>query len=204
MRVQNTTLVSKQIATDLDRIIASHPEGFDAVLFKAISDAKEVVAKYEGDVVGTLESKERTLEYESPVIVAVMEPQQDIRSYQGLSSGDGLGIIQDEGQYKLLIAGTVPKHSVLAFTVQQHDDTYALRVMYVISLRALGRKAPAGYLYNLIPYAGGDHQMNDVLPDETSIVDYVANILDTMTPPEIEEPEPEPDDFEMFDPEANP
>ena len=208
MRVQNTTIVSRQIKTDLDAIIDSHPEGFDVVLFKAVSSNKESIALVEDDVVGSLESKERTLDYEAPIVVAAMEPQQDIRSYQGFSSGDGYGLLQDEGQYKLLISGTVPKYSVLAFAVQQHDDTYSLRVMYVIGLRALGRKAPVGYIYNLIPYAGGDHQMDDVLPDENSIVDYVANILDTMTPPEIEETEPETDPetdgFELFDPEATP
>ena len=206
MRVQNTTKLTNLVKSDLDLIIESHPEGFDAVLFKSISSNKEVVAGIETDVVGSLESKERTLEYEEPEVVAVMEPTQDIRSYQGLNSGDGYGIIQEDGHYKLLIAGTVPKYSVLAFSVQQNDDTYVLRVMYVIDLRALGRKAPAGYLYSLIPYAGGDHQMDSVLPDQNSIVDYVAGLLDTMTPPDLGDSfDPDLEDengmLEMFDPE---
>lgn len=180
-------MVSQQIATDLDRIIETHPEAFDGVLFRAISENKEVVAQAEQDIVGSLDSKERTIEYEPPVVVGVIEPTQDIRHYPGLNSGDGYGLQQDDGQYRLLIAGRVPRYSVIAFPVQQHDGTYTLRIMYVLNIRTLGRKAPAGYIYSLIPYAGGDHQIDGVLPDQNSIVDYVAGILDTMEPPEQQE-----------------
>lgn len=193
MRVQNTTPLTKQVKSDLDLLIESHPEGFDAILFKAISSKKENLANLEQDVVTSLEAKELTIEYQEPQIVAALEPTQDIRSYPGLSDGMGYGLIQEEGHYKLLIAGTVPKHSVVAFVVQQNDESYVLRVLYVLNLRALGRKAQVGYLYSLIPYTGGDHQIKDATPNQQDIVDLVAEILENMQPPDTDQL---PDDLE--------
>ena len=184
MKAQNTTVVSGLVAADLDAIIANSPETFDVVLFKAVSDDMETVADG-ADVVGSLESMERKIAYAAPVVVPALEPALEIMSYPGLSSGDGYGLQQDQGPYRLLIAGQVPKQSVVAFPVTQHDGSFTLRVMYVLSIDTLGRKAPAGYVYTLIPYVGGGDQIEVVTPNMASIVEHVASLLASIDPPDI-------------------
>ena len=183
MKPQNTTTVSRIVASDLDAIIAGSPETFDVVLFRAVSSDKETVADGD-DPVGSLESSERKIGYEPPVVVPALEPALEIMGYPMLSSGDGYGLQQDQGPYRLLIAGRVPKQSVVAFPVAQHDGTYTLRVMYVLSSETLGRKAPAGYVYTLIPYVGGGDQIEVVTPSLASIVDHVASLLESVAPPD--------------------
>lgn len=191
MRAQNTTSVSSIVATDLKLLIEASPESFDVVLFRANSEAKEVTAIGD-DEVGSLESRELRIDYESPVVVAALEPTVDIVGYPMLSSGAGYGLHQDQGPYKLLIAESVTKQSVIAFPVAQHDGTHVVRVMYVLGAETLGRKAPAGYVYTLIPYIGGDYQIEDVSPDRASIIDYIERLLASATVPkmpDVEDPE---------------
>ena len=187
MKAQNTTAVSGIVAGDLDLIISANPESFDVVLFKANSETKETVT-HETDLVGSLESNERKIAYAPPVVVAALEPLVDIVGYPMLSAGGGYGLQQDQGPYKLLIAGTVPKQSVIAFPVAQHDGTHVIRVMYVLSAESLGRKAPAGYVYTLIPYVGGPEQIQTVTPDLKTVIAYVADLLAVMPAPD-----PDPD-----------
>lgn len=183
MRAQNTTAVSGIVKTDLDLIIEANPESFDVVLFRANSEEKETVAEGD-DLVGSLESRERRIEYEAPILAAALEPTVDIMGYPMLNSGGGYGLHQEQGPYRLLIAGRVPKQSVVAFPVAQHDGSHVVRVMYVLSAETLGRKAPAGFVYTLIPYIGGGNQTEVVTPEMKSIVDYVSGLLAEVSPPD--------------------
>lgn len=183
MRAQNTTSVSSIVATDLKLLIEASPESFDVVLFRANSEAMEVVAIGD-DEVGSLEERERRIDYEAPVIVSALEPTVDIVGYPMLNSGTGYGLNQDQGQYKLLISERVTRQSVIAFPVAQHDGTHVVRIMYVLAAETLGRKAPAGYVYTLIPYVGGGEQIENVSPDKSSIIEYVERLLASTSIPE--------------------
>lgn len=175
MKPQNTTVVSSIVASDLDAVIAAHPETFDAVIFRALNDSMETVAPT-NDVVGTLENTQRRIEYEQPELVSVLEPTLEI-AYQMLTNGDGYSL-QNDGVHKLLISGKVPIQSVIAYPVAQHGGTFALRIMYVLAADALGRKAPAGYVYSLMPYLGGSEQVIQNAPTFSAIIDYVASMLE--------------------------
>ena len=191
MKPQNSTPVSSIVSADLDAVIASNPENFDAVIFRAVAGDMETVAPSD-DVVGSLEAAERRISYEPPTIVQALEPTLELGPYPILGSGGGYGLQQDGGVHRLLIAGRVPKQSVLAYPVAQHDGTYTLRIMYVLAADTLGRKAAAGYVYSLIPYVGGSEQVIEASPSYASIINHVAAILETITPPEnINVPMPE-------------
>ena len=176
MKPQNTTVVSSIVASDLDAVIAAHPETFDAVIFRAINDNMETVAPTD-DVVGTLENTQRRIEYEPPELVSVLEPTLEMANYRMLTEGDGYGL-QNDGVYRLLISGRVPVQSVIAYPVAQHGGTFTLRIMYVLAAEALGRKAPAGYVYSLMPYVGGSEQVVQNNPTFSAIIDYVASMLE--------------------------
>lgn len=173
-----------QLTADLLATIEQHPMAFDVVVFPAIGDSKEdVSAEAMDDVVGSLESDERSLEYQSPFTTLALEPSNEIERYAMLGAGDGFGIQQpDGGSYRLLIKdGPVPKRSVVAYVVDTGQGL-ALRVMYVMRGDTIGRKAPAGNIYSLIPYIGGLQPLDGLtLPDEdpslTTIIERLDDLL---------------------------
>ena len=95
-----------------------------------------------------------------------------------LSAGDGYGIESSEGEpWRLLIKGRpAPKRSVLAYVVDTGQGL-ALNIMYIMGARSIGRRAPAGYLYQLIPYLGGLKNL-DALPDADLSLDDIVDQLD--------------------------
>lgn len=180
-----------QLAQDLLATIAQHPLAFDVVVFPADSSTKEdVSAAAMEDVVGSLESHERRLDYGEPFTTLALEANHELERYSMLSSGSGYGIIQSEsGVMRMLIQqGPVPKRSVVAYVVDTGAGL-ALRIMYVMKGDTIGRKAPAGNIYSMIPYLGGLDDLT--LPsDEPGLADIIAvidDVVDGTPPPEVEE-----------------
>lgn len=180
-----------QLAQDLLATIEQHPMAFDIIVFPADSDTKEdVSAAAMQDVVGSLESDERRLEYGEPFTTLALEPSHEIERYAMLSGGEGYGLQQAEGgMLKLLIhTGPVPTRSVVAYVVDTGAGL-ALRVMYVMRGDTIGRKAPAGHVYVMIPYIGGMDQLDslplpDAPPSYATVIEQLDSLLSTTPPPE--------------------
>lgn len=170
-----------QLTQDLLATLDQHPMAFDVILFPTADGKEDVTEGAMEDVVGSLEGDERQLTYGAPFVTQALEPQHSIEFRSMLSDGDGYGIESSEGEpWRLLIKGCpVPKRSVLAYVVDTGQGL-ALNVMYIMGGRSIGRRAPAGYLYQLIPYLGGLKHL-DALPDAdlslTDIVDQLDGLL---------------------------
>lgn len=171
-----------QLTQDLLATIDQHPMAFDVVIFPVSGGKEDVTADTVDDVVGNLESDERELEYGQPFTTLALEPNNEIERYGMLSDGYGYGLEQDEGgMYRLLIRGTpIPKRSVLAFVVDTGKGLM-LRVMYVMKGATIGRKAPAGNIYSLIPYLGGMEALDSLsISDEDPGLDTIISRLDDL------------------------
>lgn len=169
-----------QLTQDFNAIIEQHPMAFDVIVFPVAGEKETVAAPAMEDVVGSLESDERQLSYGEPFITLALEPQHSIEAYSMLSAGDGYGIEQDGGDaWRLLIKqGPVPKRSVVAY-VTDTGQGLALQVLYVMGASSIGRRAPAGYVYQLIPYLGGMQPLS-ALPDTDPSVGDIISQLDIL------------------------
>lgn len=169
-----------QLTQDFNAMIGQHPMAFDVVVFPVAGEKEDVTAPAMEDVVGSLESDERQLSYGEPFITLALEPQHSIEAHGMLSSGIGYGVEQDGGDaWRLLIQqGPVPKRSVVAY-VMDTGQGLALQTLYVMGAKSIGRRAPAGYVYELIPYLGGMQPLS-ALPNADPSVSDIINQLDTL------------------------
>ncbi|MGP9633808.1 hypothetical protein ACT3R7_12145 [Halomonas sp. AOP43-A1-21] len=169
-----------QLTQDFNAMIEQHPMAFDVIVFPVGGEKEDVTAPAMQDVVGSLESDERQLSYGEPFVTLALEPQHSIEMHSMLSSGMGYGVEQEGGTpWRLLIRqGPVPKRSVVAY-VTDTGQGLALQTLYVMGANSIGRRAPAGYVYELIPYLGGMQPLS-ALPDaDPSVSDIIAQ-LDTL------------------------
>lgn len=165
-----------QLTRDLLATLDQHPMAFDVIVFPAASD-KEEVADGMDDVVGNLESDERQLDYGEPIVTQALEPNHSIEFRNMLNAGDGYGVEGADDPWRLLIKGRpVPKRSVLAYVVDTGSGL-ALQVMYIMGAQSIARRAPAGYLYQLIPYLGGMKPL-DALPGGEVTQEAIVEQLD--------------------------
>jgi hypothetical protein len=150
------------------------------IVFPAGGEKEDVTEGAMEDVVGSLESDERQISYGEPFITLALEPQHGIEMHNMLSAGNGYGIEQDGGDaWKLLIKdGPVPKRSVVAY-VTDTGQGLSLQTLYVMGANSIGRRAPAGYVYELIPYLGGMQPMSALPNTDPSVSDIIGQ-LDTL------------------------
>lgn len=166
-----------QLTQDLLATLDQHPMAFDVIIFPVAGAKEDVTAESMEDVVGSLESDERQLSYGAPVVTQALEPSHSIEFRSMLSDGDGYGVEGADDPWRLLIKGRpVPKRSVLAYVVDTGQGL-ALQVMYVMGAQSIARRAPAGYLYQLIPYLGGLKTL-DAQPGGELTQDDIVNQLD--------------------------
>lgn len=181
---QHLPIVAQSTA-DFYQMIIQSITNFDVIVFPA-GGPKEVVATkaHPLDVAASLESHERAFEYGDPVIYKAMEPSQEILAFGALSSGDDLGDIgQDEAQ-SLLIAGTVPKRSVVGYLTTQADGSNVLKLLYLVGSDGIGTKTPIGYKHRFMPFVGGDLLMTGGELDFASVLAQVRALLETVEIPE--------------------
>lgn len=191
---------------------------FSVIVFPAHNEQLETVTgDVMEDVAGSLEQHERRMEYGTAFVTLALEPTHEIDFYTMLTEGDGYGLLSADGTpYRLLIdAEAVPLRSVIAFPVDTGAG-YVLRMMYLTRAHSIGRKAPAGYLYYLIPYLGGEAfdvpLAETEAEDATALLTKIAILLSQIPPPDetpdsVEDdapeplaPDPEPDPLNPFDP----
>ena len=73
MKARDYSATHAAIAGDIGTFIKNHPDNFEILLFKAINSSKETTA-ISADVVGSIESQERQIDYEEePIIVTALK-----------------------------------------------------------------------------------------------------------------------------------
>lgn len=141
------------ISGDVSVLLSSHPEAFDAFLFRAISGSEENATEV-ADVVGTLESSEVRIEYADPIPVRALIVPDDSVAWGAFSDGTGENPLDESGPMVLLLSeATVPKQSVvrwLEYTGQGDDDTREVAV-YILKSQPYGKAPVFGLKHYCIP-----------------------------------------------------
>ena len=100
-----------QIASDLDIFFDNDPDVFDVIIYKALSDDQETLTDVE-DVVGSMESDRRTIQYADPISSKAKIMPFDFRFF-ATSDGEGANEGSAEQPVVMLIKEkTIPKQSV--------------------------------------------------------------------------------------------
>ena len=184
MKAFNQHLPIAKIGSDaLTYLIEESSGSFDVMIFPAGGAKEDVTDGGVIDIVANMESHEREFEYGDPVYARALEPPRTV-GFSGLSNGEGYGIEGSEEPLRLLISQPVPKRSVLAYLIEQHDGTMNLQVLYLLSSKSIGTKSPIGYMHTFMPFIGGALQMGDGSVTTSDMIDLIKQALaDTPPPP---------------------
>lgn len=141
------------ISGDVAVFLASHPEAFDATLFKAISGSEENATEV-ADVVGTLESTEVRIEYADPIPVRAMLVPDEFVISGAFSDGTGNNPLDESGPLTLVLSDqTVPKQSVVRWLeyVGQGDEDVREVAVYIVKSAPSGSSPIFGMVHYCIP-----------------------------------------------------
>lgn len=203
----NRSHISEQMAADLQKSLSFHPNSFECLLFRADLGAMEDHTPTQDDVVGTIEAREETFSYSSPVKTRALELPNDDSSSVMLALGDDT----DDGEtpvVMLIQAQSVPEQSVLWYEEQLDEGNIKVSLMYVLSADPIGKHGKGGFKYKLVPFDLGSDFLPDkfeVTPDEPteflpnphpepSLTDVVNRLSKAATPEiirKLQEPVPE-------------
>lgn len=171
MRLKNAghDPLTKLYRADWDALVKAHPDGFDALLYRAVNTATD-----DSDASYTdLNSRNDAVTYADPVLVAVVESTNDDAAF--MSSWDG-GDSMGTGEGGIIILriadSNVPEGSIVEFEVSMNDGETQRQWWYVQRAEAYGTPA-IGVIYYCIP-CGDLEQM--AVPDEAA-----ADLMATST-----------------------
>ena len=143
------------LAVNVATMLDDHPDAFEALYYKADLTHPETVAPGV-DVVGALDSSERTLEYDDPVTCKAMIVPE-FKPFPMSNDGNRVDGVEPDPVVLLLSIVDVPEQSVIQWS--EYVDATNLRdvAMYVVRSEQVG-VAPGVYakLYCLPMQAFGD------------------------------------------------
>lgn len=168
LRPRGYTPLSSVIARDLAKVLAQHPEAFDCLVFKAIKGTEETLALNE-DVVGTLESGARSLEYEPPVKGRAMIVYDEALTFGAL--GDGLAENFHSASQSINLVLSVDGVRTYSFVQWlEYPTAEAMepqaRTVYVLESLPAGRTLGVGMVYRCLPLAAMGEVPDIPEPDE--------------------------------------
>jgi hypothetical protein len=142
------------LSASLTAFLTNSPIAIDVVLYRAIEGTEETVA--EGvDEVGTMETRERKIDYADPEpIKGVIVPDDSILF--GFTDDGGSPIPGEEPIVMLLSAADVPKQSVIWYEDYVDVESTEEHYLYVLKAEAVGGPPALITKYYLIPFFGFD------------------------------------------------
>ena len=150
---------SQLIASDLETMFDHDPDAIDVLLYRAELATAEVVTGLVQDVVGSLESDERAIEYADPVETRGIFLPFDFSGILAMDDGDMAGDF--ETPIVMLIKGDeIPKASVIQYD-EYVSQTETRRVtLYVMKSEAVGQSPAIAFKYYLIPFFDDEGAFN--------------------------------------------
>lgn len=117
-------------------MLMQHPNAFEALLYRADPAAPETVSP-DDDVVGALDSRERTLDYSDAITVkAMIVPDTDpIPLSRDGSQADGE---QSEPVVLLLSVPSVPEESIIQWLEYVNETDTREIILYVVDSKQVG------------------------------------------------------------------
>lgn len=144
---------SRVIVSDLDVMFEYDPDAIDVLLYRAKLDTTEVATSLVQDVVGSLESDERLIEYEDPVLTRAIFLPFEFQAIAAMDQGDMAADF--ETPLVMLIQGNeIPKASVIQYDeyIGPKDDDVRRVTLYVMHSDTVGQSPAIAYRYYLIPF----------------------------------------------------
>lgn len=144
-----------QIASDLDTFFDNDPDVFDVIIFKAQSDEQETVTDVE-DVVGSMESDRRTIEYADPIASKAKIMPFDFRLF-ATSDGEDANEGSAENPIIMLIKEKdIPKQSVIQYDEYINETDIRTVTLYLVHSEAYGQAPVITMAHYLIPMGDSD------------------------------------------------
>jgi len=156
MKARDYRDFNKAMSEDFMVFVRSHPDAFDILLFKPDPESLEKVA-VDQDVVGALESEERSLEYLDPIMTkAVLIPDEfPFGSVDAGGEPDG----NMEQPVALLIADPdVPKQCVVQYREYINDTDVRVVSLYVLRSEIIGEAPGVCEKHYCVPFQVFDYE----------------------------------------------
>ena len=145
---------NQALATSLYALLDQSPNAIDIILFKVLPGTEEVVAEG-ADVVGTMESRERRVDYADPVNTkGLIIPDESM--IFGMSEDGESPVPGEEPIIMLIQAVDIPKQSVIWYEDYIDATDTEEHYYYVLKAEAVGVSPAMITKYYLIPFFGFD------------------------------------------------
>lgn len=150
--------------------VNSHPDAFDILLFKPDLSSQEKVTE-ETDVVGALESEERSLEYLDPIMTkAVLVP--DEYPFGVVEAGGEPDGNMDQPVVLLIADPDIPKQSIAQYREYINDTDVRKVSLYVLRSEIIGEAPGVCEKHYCVPFQVFDYEfieppVNQQPEDET-------------------------------------
>lgn len=139
------------VASDLSTMLAEDPDAVDVLIYKAILGTPETNTALINDVVGSLESDERAIEYADPISSKALFLPFDFQAILAMDSGAMAGDF--ETPVVMLIKGAeIPKASVVQYDEFAGVSDIRTVTLYVMKAEAVGQSPAIAFKYYLIPF----------------------------------------------------
>lgn len=165
-RYQGHTPFNTQVRADWLKLVASHPDGFDALLYVPApeGDPNHIPDYEEEALFGSLEDHQRTIGYLDPVVVGVMAGGSESAAFLASFGADDTLGESEEGMEPFLIAtATVPEGSILEFQ-EETSGSEPRRVWWYVHHSDVVGTAAVGAIHYCIPCADLEQAKAGVTP----------------------------------------
>lgn len=142
---------SQLIASDLETMFDHDPDAIDVLLYKSKLIMAEIVTGLVQDVVGSLESDERAIEYADPIETRAIFLPFDFSGILAMDDGQMSGDF--ETPIVMLIKGDeIPKASVIQYDEYVNQTETRRVTLYIMKSEAVGQSPAIAFKYYLIPF----------------------------------------------------
>jgi hypothetical protein len=178
MKARDYRDYNKAMSDDFLVFVRSHPDAFDILLFKPDMSSLEKVA-VDQDVVGALESEERSLEYLDPVAVkAVLIP--DEFPFGSVDAGGEPDGNMDQPSVLLIADPDIPKQSVVQYREFINDNDVRVVSLYVLRSEIIGEAPGACEKHFCVPFQVFDYEFIEP-PSNEQPVDEAEKVVEMPT-----------------------
>lgn len=150
MRIRDYSSFNKPIADNITIYIQNHPDAVEAFLFRANHDLPEQTA-VTTDVVGAIESNERSLTYQPPLYTKiVILPDQ--MPFMAADVGGGPDGNMEQPVVLLIGDADVPKQSVIQYEEYESETETRSISLYVVRSEGMGEAPGVGLRHYCLPF----------------------------------------------------
>lgn len=154
MAARDYRKTNQALATALMALLDQSPNAIDLILFKALPGTEEVVAEG-ADVVGTMESRERRIDYADPDNTkGLIIPDESI--ILGMSDDGESPVPGEEPIIMLVKTPDIPKQSVIWYEEYINETDTEEHYFYLLKSEAIGESPAMIMKHYFIPFFGFD------------------------------------------------